>query len=170
MPKQTALFPGRRGGSRRGERRGTALEELINYAAAVYAQRDLAVLEKVPTPIRLKREGGAYIAGKATVDFIGVAGDHAIAVEAKSTISRRFQLFCLRPHQVAFLDRWGRQCAGRAYVVVAIQDDFYCVPWGEWPRCPKGPKSITRDAARERWADWRIEIRGPARLDFLHLM
>ena len=142
----------------------------MTYAAGVYAQRDLAVLWKVPTPVHLKREGGAYVAGKATVDFIGVAGDHAIAVEAKSTISRRFPLFCLREHQAAFLDRWGRQRAGRAYVVVAIQDDFYCVPWAEWPRDPKGPKSITRDAARERWAEWRIEIRGPARLDFLRLI
>lgn len=58
--------------------RGSVLEELINYANQKYKDKDLALIQKIPTPItpvRFDKESRhitlAYFEKKSTVDYIG---------------------------------------------------------------------------------------------------
>ena len=59
--------------------RGSALEELINMTNEQYLEQDLALIQKVPTPItplNIDKESRhitlAYFDHKSTVDYIGI--------------------------------------------------------------------------------------------------
>ena len=59
--------------------RGSSLEELINYTNEYYREKKLAVVQKIPTPIkpiRMDKDSSqitlAYFEKDSTVDYIGV--------------------------------------------------------------------------------------------------
>ena len=63
--------------------RGSSLEELINYTNEYYREKKLAVVQKIPTPIkpiRMDKDSSqitlAYFEKDSTVDYIGVQNIH----------------------------------------------------------------------------------------------
>lgn len=122
--------------SNRGNR-GRALEELIEKINAIYRQKNIALIHKVPTawiPIR-NRQGKivtAKVDRKASVDFLGVYDKCAVAFDAKYTGQRRMRWDRLAPHQMEFLAAWER-AGGVGFVVVGFGlENLYVVPWRWW--------------------------------------
>ena len=59
--------------------RGSTLEELVNLTNELYTEKNLALMQKIPTPItpvKIDSESGqiklAYFEKDSTVDYIGV--------------------------------------------------------------------------------------------------
>ena len=77
--------------------RGSALEEFINETCARYREKNLALIQKVPTPItpvRIDKESRhitlAYFEKKSTVDYIGVVQGIPICFDAKECNTDNF--------------------------------------------------------------------------------
>ena len=77
--------------------RGSLLEDLINYTNQVYKKKEIAVIEKIPTPIKpveLDKKkhniSRAYFEKKSSVDYIGVAQGIPICFDAKETAKRTY--------------------------------------------------------------------------------
>lgn len=116
--------------------RGDELEEQINVTNALYAEKQLAVVQKVPTPIkpiRIDQEKRtitlAYFEQKSTVDYIGVVQGVAICFDAKETTKNFLPMSNIHDHQVAFMNRFKKQ-GGIAFLVVYFKkyDEYYFMP------------------------------------------
>lgn len=116
--------------------RGKALERLIDLTNRAYKNRNVAVVDKVPTPwtVRYNRQRSRVINAwpekPSTVDFIGAAQGRPIAFEAKSTRERtRFPLDMIQPHQIDYLRRF-HETGGVAFLIVSFEklDEIYYVP------------------------------------------
>ena len=89
--------------------RGMTLERLIEASNAAYAGRGLAMVNKLPTPIKVSRVEGsrislAHFEAKSTVDFHGVYHGHALYFDAKQTTQEhRFPFDNVHPHQIEHL-------------------------------------------------------------------
>ena len=96
--------------------RGSVLEELINYANQKYKDKDLALIQKIPTPItpvRFDKESRhitlAYFEKKSTVDYIGAVQGIPVCFDAKECAADTFSLQNLHPHQVEFMKNFEKQ-------------------------------------------------------------
>ncbi|MCO1599846.1 Holliday junction resolvase RecU [Desulfosporosinus nitroreducens] len=103
---------------------GKSLETLIEHANKQYRAKGLALVQKVATPWQVIRKGkqivSAFPEEKSTVDFIGVAGDKAIAFDAKQCHDKtRFPLSNIEPHQMDFLGSWQEQ-GGTAFFIIEM--------------------------------------------------
>ncbi len=104
--------------------RGSSLEELINFTNDKYADKNLALIQKVPTPIkpiRIDQESRhitlAYFEQKSTVDYIGVVQGIPVCFDAKECGTDNFPLANVHPHQIAFMERFERQ-KGVAFLLI----------------------------------------------------
>lgn len=104
--------------------RGDELEEQINRTNTLYQEKKLAVVQKVPTPIkpiRINPENRtitlAYFEQKSTVDYIGVVQGVAICFDAKETTKNFLPMSNIHPHQVAFMKAFKEQ-GGIAFLLV----------------------------------------------------
>jgi len=77
--------------------RGSSLEELINLTNEKYREKKLALVQKVPTPIKpvaidqsTRRITSAYFEQKSTVDYIGVIQGIPVCFDAKECSGDRF--------------------------------------------------------------------------------
>lgn len=77
--------------------RGSALEEFINQTCEQYRERNLALIQKVPTPItpvRIEKESRhitlAYFDKQSTVDYIGVVQGIPVCFDAKECHTDNF--------------------------------------------------------------------------------
>jgi len=107
--------------------RGSAFEEMIDMTNQLYAQRGLAVIQKVPTPItpievdnKARTITMAYFEKKSTVDFIGVAQGLPICFDAKETKQLNLPLRNIHTHQIEFMESFRKQ-QGVAFLVVHFQ-------------------------------------------------
>ena len=96
--------------------RGSSLEELINYTNEYYREKKLAVVQKIPTPIkpiRMDKDSSqitlAYFEKDSTVDYIGVVQGIPICFDAKECAVDTFSLQNLHPHQVEFMKNFEKQ-------------------------------------------------------------
>lgn len=94
---------------------GQGFENVINLANEHYKRRNVAIVEKVPTPFKIVRSynpitkrrevTGAFPEKKSICDYIGIAAGNFLAFEAKSTENKtNFPLKELKDHQRAFLN------------------------------------------------------------------
>jgi recombination protein U len=107
--------------------RGSAFEELIDLTNRLYAQKGLAVIQKVPTPItpievdnHARTITNAYFEKKSTVDFIGVAQGIAICFDAKETRQLSLPLRNIHSHQIEFMESFRKQ-NGVSFLLVHFQ-------------------------------------------------
>ena len=70
--------------------RGSLLEEEINHTIALYEEKNLALIQKIPTPITpIKLDQShkqitlAYFDKKSTVDYMGIVQGIPICFDAK---------------------------------------------------------------------------------------
>lgn len=102
--------------------RGMELETLLNVTNDVYRNRGMAVVEKVPTPVKVTKSKGSIILkgffeAKSTVDYYGVYNGRPLQFEAKQTKEmHRFPLDNIHPHQVEYM----RGCLNQGAVTFVV--------------------------------------------------
>ena len=137
--------------------RGSTFEDLINYTNQVYKKKEIALIEKIPTPIkpiRLDKKNHtislAYFEKKSTVDYIGVAQCIPICFDAKETRQKNLPLNNIHEHQIDFMERFERQ-NGISFLLVhfLFYDKYFLLPFSIlkkfWDQSKTGKKSIGYD-------------------------
>ena len=113
--------------------RGSTLEDFINRTNEVYKQSDLALIQKIPTPItpinidkHTRHITLAYFDQKSTVDYIGAVQGIPVCFDAKECATDRFSLQNIHPHQVRFMEEFEAQ-EGIAFFLIHFtgRDMFY---------------------------------------------
>lgn len=104
--------------------RGSTLEELINYSNEVYREKNLALIQKVPTPIKpikIDKENRhitlAYFEQKSTVDYIGAVQGIPVCFDAKECNCDRFSLANIHTHQIDFMNAFENQ-GGISFLII----------------------------------------------------
>lgn len=138
--------------------RGSTLEELINRTNERYLELELALIQKIPTPItpiNIEKETRhitlAYFDQKSTVDYIGAVQGIPVCFDAKECAVSTFSLENIHPHQVSFMDSFEKQ-DGIAFFLIYFTglNEFYYLPFRKlkefWDRAANGGrKSFKRD-------------------------
>lgn len=143
--------------------RGNSFEQLINYTNEIYEKNNLALIEKIPTPIKpieLNNSNHtislAYFEKKSTVDYIGVAQGVAICFDAKETAQKNLPLKNIHEHQIEFMEKFERQ-KGISFLLVhfLFNDKYFYLPFQDlkqaWEKSIHGRKSIV-------YEDFQYEI------------
>ena len=123
--------------------RGSTLEDLVNRTNEQYAEKKLALIQKIPTPItpvRMDKENRHI-----TLAYF----------EQKSTDT--FPLSNIHPHQVEFMNAFEQQ-GGIAFFLIFFShaDRFYYLPFRDlmlfWKRMEDGGrKSFRREELKEEF-------------------
>ena len=130
--------------------RGSTLEDLINRTNEKYEESDLALIQKIPTPItpiKIEPETRhitlAYFEQKSTIDYIGVVQGIPICFDAKECAIDRFALQNIHEHQVHFMEQFEKQ-DGVAFFLInfTARDIFYYLTFRKlkefWDRAEGG--------------------------------
>ncbi len=130
--------------------RGSTLETLINYTNEKYRENKLALIQKIPTPIKpiqIDEESRhitlAYFDEKSTVDYIGAVQGIPVCFDAKECSSDTFRLKNIHPHQVAFMREFEEQ-GGVSFLLLYFvnRDVFTYLPFEQmlefWERAENG--------------------------------
>ena len=104
--------------------RGSTLEELINRTNEQYLEKNLALIQKIPTPItpvRMDKEHRqitlAYFEQRSTVDYIGAVQGIPVCFDAKECAGSTFPIQNIHEHQVVFMEQFERQ-GGIAFLLI----------------------------------------------------
>ena len=138
--------------------RGSTLEDFINLSNEKYLSSGLAVIQKIPTPIKpikIDKDSRhitlAYFDQKSTVDYIGVVQGIPVCFDAKETAVDIFPLSNIHPHQITFMENFEKQ-NGISFIILyfSARDEFYYIPFCDimkfWLRGENGGrKSFTYD-------------------------
>lgn len=138
--------------------RGSFLEELINLTIDKYHSQNLALIQKVPTPItpmkidkKTRRITLAYFDQKSTVDYIGVVQGVPVCFDAKECQTDSFPLANIHEHQYRFMEDFEGQ-DGVSFLIIYFKsrDSFVYLPFAHlkvfWDRMESGGrKSFTYD-------------------------
>ena len=139
--------------------RGSTLEELINMTNEAYANRNLAIIQKIPTPIKPVRINAedrtislAYFEQKSTVDYIGSVQGIPVCFDAKETTRKILPIQNIHEHQIKFMECFQRQ-KGLAFLLVNFKaaNEYFYLPFEVlkqyWEAAQnKGRKSIPYEA------------------------
>lgn len=130
--------------------RGSTLEEAINLTNEKYRQKKLALIQKVPTPIKpiqidqaTRRITLAYFDQKSTVDYIGAVQGIPVCFDAKECAKETFPLQNIHEHQIVFMKEFEEQ-GGVAFFLLYFCsiDVFYYLTLKQllifWERAKKG--------------------------------
>ncbi len=136
--------------------RGSTLEDLINRTNEKYAEANLALIQKIPTPItpiKIDKENRhitlAYFEQKSTVDYIGAVQGIPVCFDAKECAVDTFSLQNIHEHQIAFMQNFEKQ-GGVAFVLIyySHKDVFYYLTLKElnrfWNRAKEGGRKSFR--------------------------
>lgn len=117
--------------------RGSTLEDLINMSNEKYQLSHLALMQKIPTPIKpitIDQQSRhitlAYFDQKSTVDYIGVVQGIPVCFDAKETATDTFPLQNIHEHQLRFMEAFEQQ-QGIAFIILyfSSRDEFYYIPF-----------------------------------------
>ena len=96
--------------------RGSTLEDLINRTNERYDELDLALIQKIPTPItpvQIDKERRhitlAYFDKISTVDYIGSVQGIPVCFDAKECSADTFPLQNIHEHQMRFMEKYEKQ-------------------------------------------------------------
>lgn len=138
--------------------RGSTLEDFINMSNEKYLANGLALIQKIPTPIKpikMDQESRhitlAYFDQKSTIDYIGVVQGIPVCFDAKETAVDTFPLQNIHKHQIEFMTNFEKQ-NGISFIILyfSSRDEFYYIPFCDiihyWLRGENGGrKSFTYD-------------------------
>lgn len=106
--------------------RGSTLEELINRTNDAYREKGLALIQKIPTPIKpiqIEKETRhitlAYFDQKSTVDYIGAVQGIPVCFDAKECAENTFPMANIHEHQYRFMRDFEKQ-GGIAFLVISF--------------------------------------------------
>jgi recombination protein U len=113
--------------------RGATLEQMINATNEKYRQNNMALVNKIPTPITPIRIDKAtrhitlaYFGEKSTVDYIGAVQGYPVCFDAKECASNRFSLQNIHSHQLQYMEEFEQQ-GGIAFFLLYFtsREKFY---------------------------------------------
>ena len=144
--------------------RGSTLEEMINRTNERYGELELALIQKIPTPItpiNIEKETRhitlAYFDQKSTVDYIGAVQGIPVCFDAKECAQETFSLENIHQHQVTFMENFEKQ-DGIAFFLIFFTaiNEFYYLPFRDlkafWDRAQNGGrKSFRHDELDEKY-------------------
>lgn len=117
--------------------RGSTFEELINMTNDIYAEKSLALVQKIPTPITpieidkaTRHITLAYFEKDSTVDYIGVVQSIPICFDAKECHADTFPMQNIHEHQVRFMENFEKQ-GGISFLLIyfTARNEFYYLPF-----------------------------------------
>ena len=115
--------------------RGDQTEEIVNNMNYVYLLEKTAVVNKIPTPVKvMKMEYGritsAFFEKQSTVDYHGVYQGLPICFDAKETELKNFPLKNLHQHQVDYMNDYTKIGKGVAFILCYCKSDknYYYIP------------------------------------------
>lgn len=136
--------------------RGSTLEDLLNRTNEKYQENNLALIQKIPTPITpIKIEKStrhitlAYFDQKSTVDYIGAVQGIPVCFDAKECHTDTFPLANIHEHQVEFMRQFEEQ-EGIAFFLIyyTSRDEFYYLTLNQleifWNRAKEGGRKSFR--------------------------
>lgn len=144
--------------------RGSFLEDLINHTNELYRDEELALIQKIPTPItpiQIDKESRhitlAYFDQKSTVDYIGAVQGIPVCFDAKECAFDTFALENIHEHQVSFMNSFEKQ-EGIAFFLIyfTAHEQFYYLRIQDlmrfWERASSGGrKSFRIDELDPQW-------------------
>lgn len=118
--------------------RGSQLEKTINQANEKYRELNLALIQKIPTPIKPVEIDDnrhitlAYFEQKSTVDYIGVVQSFPVCFDAKECAGDSFALSNVHEHQFGFMRDFEAQ-GGIAFLLIYFSkhDKYYYMTFFE---------------------------------------
>lgn len=132
--------------------RGSFLEEMVNLTNEKYRSQKLALIQKVPTPIKpitidkaTRHITLAYFEQKSTVDYIGVVQGVPVCFDAKECATETFPLANVHEHQIKFMEEFEEQ-EGIAFLLIYFKsrDCYIYLPFSDlkkfWQRMLAGGK------------------------------
>ena len=136
--------------------RGSSLEEFINQTNEKYKECELALIQKIPTPItpiKIDKEKRhitlAYFDKASTVDYIGAVQGIPVCFDAKECKCDTFPLQNVHEHQMDFMERFEKQ-DGVAFLLIHYteRNTFYYMRFKEikkfWDRAKEGGRKSFR--------------------------
>jgi recombination protein U len=130
--------------------RGSLLEELINRTNEKYREQHLALIQKIPTPIKPVRMDAetrqitlAYFEQRSTVDYIGAVQGIPVCFDAKECQTDTFPIQNIHEHQVVFMHDFEKQ-GGIAFLIIYFKDAdrYFYLPYEQmanfWNRSKTG--------------------------------
>lgn len=113
--------------------RGSALEELLNLSIEQYRTKNLALIQKIPTPITpvnidksTRHITLAYFEKQSTVDYIGVVQGIPVCFDAKECATDTFPLSNIHEHQIKFMEDFERQ-DGISFLIISYTHKNYYI-------------------------------------------
>ncbi len=160
--------------------RGSVLEDLINYTNEKYLDKELALIQKIPTPIKpinIDKDSRhitlAYFDQKSTVDYIGVVQGVPVCFDAKECNRNTFSMQNIHRHQYEFMKNFERQ-EGVAFIILYYThlDEAYYIPFTDvekfYLRAKNGGrKSFAYDEINK---DYRIRLRKGVPIHYLEMI
>lgn len=117
--------------------RGSTLEDLINFTNETYRNKGIALVQKIPTPIKpinidksSRHITLAFFEKKSSVDYIGVVQGIPICFDAKECNTDIFYLQNIHEHQYEFMRDYEKQNA-IAFIILSFteKNEVYYVPF-----------------------------------------
>lgn len=101
--------------------RGDETEDIINITNAEYERQNLAIIKKMPVPIKvIEIDKGmitkAFFEEKSIVDYMGVVQGYPICFDAKETENKSLPLQNIHKHQIEFMENFCNQ-KGIAFII-----------------------------------------------------
>lgn len=136
--------------------RGSVLEELINRSNDKYREKNLALIQKIPTPItpiKMDKEHNhitlAYFDKKSTVDYIGIVQGIPVCFDAKECTTDTFPLHNIHEHQMEFMEQFEKQGGISFFIILfSCRDEKIYVPYRHvlkfWNRMNDGGRKSFR--------------------------
>ena len=127
--------------------RGSVLEELINRSNDKYREKNLALIQKIPTPIT--HITLAYFDKKSTVDYIGIVQGIPVCFDAKECTTDTFPLHNIHEHQMEFMEQFEKQGGISFFIILfSCRDEKIYVPYRHvlkfWNRMNDGGRKSFR--------------------------
>ncbi|MCI8637928.1 MAG: Holliday junction resolvase RecU [Coprococcus sp.] len=136
--------------------RGSTLEDFINRTNERYLAQNLALIQKIPTPItpvRMDKEHRqitlAYFDQRSTVDYIGAVQGIPVCFDAKECRTDTFPLHNIHAHQIHFMENFEKQ-EGIAFFIIyySTRNELYYMRFEEikrfWDRGQNGGRKSVR--------------------------
>jgi len=160
--------------------RGSTLEDLLNRTNEQYAEKGLALIQKVPTPItpiKIDKQNRhitlAYFEQKSTVDYIGAVQGIPVCFDAKECGTDTFALSNIHQHQVNFMENFEKQ-DGISFIIIfyTTRNEFHYLPFGQlkefWERAEQGGRKSFR--YEELDSKYQINPAGGILVPYLEIM
>lgn len=101
--------------------KGDYTELIINRSNDFYRDKKLALISKIPVPVKvIKRKGGmivsAFFEEKGILDYCGVVQGLPVSFDSKETVQPSFPLSNIAEHQYNYMDEFNAQ-RGYSFII-----------------------------------------------------